>query len=110
MVCEIYSGTRNVKNVTKRVQNGLPHVCLNMLCFCFFKSIGIATLFSQLWKLNNFAKKSSKKIENFLIFEKIFSKSKKNLKSEKIRNFPLKIILKIENQNFENFDFQYDFQ
>ena len=82
-----------------------------MLCFCILKRIGIATLFSQLWILNNFEKKSSKKVEKFLIFEKI-SKSK-NLKNfenlENVyENFPLKIVLKIENfENFEILDFRF---
>ena len=92
MVCEIYSGTRNITNLTESVKNGLPHVCLNMLCFCILKRIGIATLFSQLWKLNNFAKKIIKKCWKFLEFrEKI--QSLKFLKISKISkiffvNFP----------------------
>ena len=110
MVCEIYSGTRNVTNVTKKVENGLPHVCLNMLCFSLLKSIGIATLFSQLWKLNNFAKKIIKKGWKILDFRENFPEVEKNLKSEKFRNFSLKIILEIEIFEILIFDFQYDFQ
>ncbi len=76
-----------------------------MLCFCILKRIGIATLFSQLWKLNNFEKKSSKKVENFLIFESsIFFENFQNIEkiSKKISDFSIEN--HIENQKFENFE------
>ena len=83
---------------------GLPHVCLNMLCFCILKRIGIATLFSQLWILNNFEKKIIKKGWKILDFRELdfFPKIFKILKKsrENLRFFLLKIILKIKNFRF----------
>ena len=59
------------------------HVCLDMLCFCILKRIGIATLFSQLWILNNFEKKIIKKGWKILDFRENFE-ILKNLKISKI--------------------------
>ena len=114
MVREIYSDPilqPNVTNVTKKVENGFPHVCLSVVCLCLLKSNGITTLFSQLWKLNNFAKKkSSKFIEKFSVFEKKSEIEKISNPKNIFENFSLKIILKIEIFEILIFDFQYDFQ
>ena len=101
-------------------KRGLPHVCLDMLCFCILKRIGIATLFSQLWILNNFGKKIIKKGWKILDFRELdfFEKFSKILKKSRKKSqiFLLKIIWKIKNfEKFEIsknhfFDFQYDFQ
>ena len=116
-----YTPAKCHKCYEKSVKWLSAHVCLDMLCFCILKRIGIATLFSQLWILNNFEKKIIKKYWKILdfrelyIFLKIFKILKKSRKN--LRFFLLKIIWKIKNfENFEKskkskiFDFQYDFQ
>ena len=96
------------------------HVCLDMLCFCILKRIGIATLFSQLWILNNFEKNPQKRLKiswfsRVIFFLKIFKILKKSRKKSQI----FSIENHMKNQKFRKFwnfkkskifDFQYDFQ
>ena len=49
----------------EKCEKWIPARLLGIFMFLVLKSIGVGTLFSQLWKLNNFCKKSSNFIENY---------------------------------------------
>ena len=104
MVCEIYSDRSYTpaechKPHEKGKKRRSAHVCLNMLCFCLLKHIGMATLFSQLWILNNFEKNHQKMLKILDFRGNPNSKNFENLENLE-NNFEFSIGNRIENRKF----------